>query len=297
MLKLKLRAAFAAVLLVALAACSKEPATVTPAEVAKADTPEETILLSARLLKQGDFAGLMRHALPPAEFEKAKADWNKDQDPITDEDRAKFAETMNKLTAPGAEAALFAEIEPQLTAFDAQYQQQIPMYVAMGSGWLQGMVQQNKDMSDEAKQQAIAGINALGAWVQKTRFTDPESVKKVIAIAARAARDMNIKTLDEARALTYDQAMEKARIGFLAFKEALAVYGFSFDQVLDSVKPEVVSSDGNTAKVKVAYTAFDTPLTMETELVRIGDHWYGKSAMEQLAKANAGQADATPSEG
>src|SRR5690606_37815254 len=179
MLKLKLRAAFAAVLLVALAACAKEPATVTPAEVAKADTPEETILLSARLLKQGDFAGLMRHALPPAEFEKAKADGNKDQDPITDEDRAKFAETMNKLTAPGAEAALFAEIEPQLTAFDAQYQQQIPMSVAMGSGWLQGMVQQNKDMSDEAKHQAIAGINALGAWVQKTRFTDPESVKKV----------------------------------------------------------------------------------------------------------------------
>src|SRR5690606_20707931 len=117
--------------------------------------------LTADLLRKGDVAGLMQHALPPAEFAKAKADWNKDQDPISDEDRQKFAETMGKLTAPDAEAKLFAEIEPQLAAFDAQYQQQIPMYVAMGSGWLQGMVQQNKEMSEEAKQQAIAGINAL----------------------------------------------------------------------------------------------------------------------------------------
>ena len=295
MFKPMLRAALAAVLLVCVAACGEKSATDTAVVAENTSTPDAAIRHSAELLKAGDIAGLMAHSLPPADFEKAKADWSKDanENPVTDEDRQKFAETMAKLTAPDAEKTLFAEIEPQLTAFDAQYQQQVPMYVAMGSGWLQGMVQQNKDMTEEAKAQAIAAINALAAWVQKTRFTEPEAVKKVLAIASKAARDMNLKTLDEARALSFEQSMEKGRIAFLALKAALAVYGFSLDQTLDSVKPEVVSNDGKTAKVKVAYTLLDSPLAMETELVNLDGRWYGKEALEKLAEARAEAATPT----
>ena len=295
MFKPMARATLAAALLVCVAACGDKTATDTAKVAQDTSTPDGTIRQSADLLKKGDIAGLMAHSLPPAEFAKAKADWSKDanEDPITDEDRQKFAETMAKLTAPDAETTLYAEIEPQLTAFDAQYQQQVPMYVAMGSGWLQGMVQQSKDMSEESKQQAIAAINALAAWVQKTRFTEPESVKKVLAIASRAAREMNLKTLDEARALSFEQSMDKGRIAFLALKEALAVYGFSIDQTLDSVKPEVLSNDGTTAKVKVGYTLLGTPLAMETELVNREGRWYGKEALDKLAEARA---EATASE-
>lgn len=297
MFKPMVRAALAAALLVCVAACGEKSATDTAVVAENTSTPDGAIRHSAELLKAGDIAGLMAHSLPPADFEKAKADWSKDanENPVTEEDRQKFAETMAKLTAPDAEKTLFAEIEPQLAAFDAQYQQQIPMYVAMGSGWLQGMVQQNKDMTEEAKQQAIAAINALAAWVQKTRFTDPESIKKVLAIASKAARDMNLKTLDEARALSFEQSMDKGRIAFLALKEALAVYGFSLDQTLDSVKPEVLSNDGKTAKVKVAYTLLDAPLAMETELVNLDGRWYGKEALAKLAEARA-EADAPQAE-
>lgn len=289
MSKPMIRAALAAVLLVCVAACGEKSSTDTAVVAENTSTPDGAIRHTAELLKAGDIAGLMAHSLPPADYEKAKADWSKDanESPITDEDRQKFAETMAKLTAPDAETALFAEIEPQLAAFDAQYQQQVPMYVAMGSGWLQGMVQQNKDMTEEAKAQAIAAINALAAWVQKTRFTDPESIKKVLAIASKAARDMNLKTLDEARALSFEQSMDKGRIAFLALKDALEVYGFSIDQTLDSVKPEVVSNDGKTAKVKIAYTLLDAPLAMETELVNRDGRWYGKEALEKLAEARA----------
>ena len=41
--------------------------------------------------------------------------------------------------------------------------------------------------------------------------------------------------------------MQKARIALAGVKEALGVYGFSVDQTLDSVKPEVVTNDGKTA--------------------------------------------------
>ncbi|MFI4970594.1 MAG: hypothetical protein ACHP7D_10345, partial [Lysobacterales bacterium] len=207
--------------------------------------------------------------------------------PVTDEDRQKFTDTMAKLTAPNAEQTLYTEIEPQLKAFDAQYQAQIPMYVTMGSSWLTGMIQQNKDMSEAEKGQAVAAVNAVANWVQKTHFTDPESVKKVLAIASKVARDLNLKTLDEARALDFDQSMAKARIAFLGFKDALGVYGLSLDKTLDSVKPEVVSNDGKAAKVKVAYTLFDAPLSVETEMVNVDGRWYGKHAIEKLAEKTA----------
>lgn len=287
------RAALAASLIVSVAACNKPPGeSGTAAVPAVATTPEATIRRSAELLKQGDIAALMQNSMPPAEFEKAKADWTKqaNEKPITDEDRQKFAETMGKLTAPNAEQTLYAQIEPQLKQFDAQYQQQIPMYVAMGSSWVQGMVQQNKDMSDADKQQAVAAINAIGGWVQKTRFTDPESVKKALAIASKTARDINLKTLDEARALNFDQSMQKARIAFLGFKDALGVYGFAFDKTLDSVKPEVVSNDGKTAKIKVSYTLFDAPLSAETDMVNLDGRWYGKKAIEKLSEKSAEEA-------
>ena len=182
--------AFVALLSVLAAGCGNQQSG-APAVAVSANTPDATVRKNADLLKQGDLAALMQNALPPADFNELKAEWGKDQKPPTDEERQKFQDTMSRLTAPDAEKTIYAEIEPQIKQFDAQYQQQMPMYVAMGSGWLQGMVQQNKDLSDADKQQAVAAINALATWVQKTRFTDPESVKKVLAIATRAASRMD----------------------------------------------------------------------------------------------------------
>jgi hypothetical protein len=276
------RVALVALLAAAAVGCGNQESSAPVA--ASASAPDATIRKSADLLKQNDIAGVMQNALPPAEFEKLKSDWSKasNEHPVTDEDRQKFQDTMARLTAPDADKTIYAEIEPQLKQFDAQYQQQIPMYVAMGQGWLTGMVQQNKDLSDADRQQAVAAINALAAWVQKTRFTDAESVKKVLAITTRTARDLNLKTLDEARALSFDQSMQKARVALGGFKEALAVYGFSVDQTLDSVKPEVVSNDGKAASVKVSYNLLGTPLTATTEMVNVDGRWYGKDTIQKL---------------
>ena len=277
------RAALAVLLAAFASGCGKQESS-SPLAAIGANSPDATVKKSADLVKQGDVAALLQNALPPADYEKLKADWGKEanEKPITDEDRQKFQETMARLTAPDADKAIFAEIEPQLKDFDAKYQQQLPMYVAMGTGWLTGMVQQNKDLSDADKQQAIAAINAVAAWVQKTRFTDPESVKKVLAIATRTARDLNLKTLDEARALNFDQSMQKARVALLGFKEALTVYGFSIDQTLDSVKPEVVANDGKTATVKVNYTLLGTPLSSTSQMINVDGRWYGKDTIEKI---------------
>jgi len=59
------------------------------------------------------------------------------------------------------------------------------------------------------------------------------------------------------------------------------------DKALDSVKTETVASSGDTAKVKVSYTAFDQPFSTESDLVKVDGKWYSKQAVEQWKKTQA----------
>ncbi len=272
-----------ALLVLILAACSPSG---PPGAADIPATPEKTILTAADLLKKGDIKGFLQLSLPPAEYARMKADWteHKDDKPITDEDRHKFAEAMTKLTAPDAEQTLFAEFEPQLREYDAEAKQKMPMLVGMGRGWLQGMVQQSETLTDGEKAQAMAAINAIADWVQATRFTDPDLVRKVLAIACRVARDVNVKTLDEARALDFDQSTQKAQIVFLGLKEALAVYGLSLDATLDSVKPKVLSSKADKADVRISYMLLSTPLQFETHMQRLDGRWYGEKTLKEMGE-------------
>ena len=288
------RVALVAAMAVAFSGCGnkEEGQTTTPAAApvaAKPATPDAAILASVQNLKAGNIDALIQNALPPDEYAKVKAKWSEDinKEPVTDEDRQKFAENIGKLTAADAEAKLWAELEPKLKEMDAQMAQQMPMMVAMGKGMIQSSIQQNQDLTEAQKQQASQAVDAFGNWVQSAKFTDPALAKQAITVVVKTARDINLKTLDEARALTYEQAMGKVGVGFNGLKQVLAIYGFSIDQTLDSVKAQTLSSDAATAKVKVDYTLFNTPLTAESDLVKVGDRWYGKELMENLKKKDA----------
>ena len=281
-------------LLAALAAagfgCDQQTAS-TPAAApsaavaAPAATPEVSVAVAVKALRDNNLAGLFAASLPPGEYAKFRTDWNKDMnsEPVTEEDRKQFTETMTKLTAPGAEDRMFAEIKPQLDEFDKQ-QAQLPMMIAMGQGFAQSAIQQNKDLSDAQKQQITQLLDAAAKWAQTTKFTDPALVKNAIAVICKTARDLNLKSVDEARALSYDQGMQKAGIVLGGVKQVLAVYGLNMDKALDSVKVQTVAATGDTAKVKISYTAFDTPFSTESDLVRVDGKWYGKDAIDKWKK-------------
>jgi len=289
------RFAFVLALATAAVGCNQQtaaptaaaPAAPAPAPVAVAAAPDAAVLASVKALRANNVAGLLENALPAAEVAKMKADWVKEmnKDPVTEEDRHKFAEQMSKLTAPGAEDKLYAELEPQLKQFEQQSAQQMPMMIAMGQGFIQSAIQQSKDLNDQQKQQTTALIDATAKWAQTAKFTDAALAKQAIAVVCKTARDVNLKTLDEARALNYDQAMQKAGIVLGGLKQVVALYGLSMDHALDSVKVETVSATGDTAKVKVTYTAFDQPFATESDLVKVDGKWYSKQAMAQWAKA------------
>jgi len=290
-------------LTVLVAACGKseeqaKTAAAPAAVVAPAATPDAAIMASVRAMRANDINGLLTASLPAPELAKMKADWSKNlsKDPITDEDRKKFNDQMTKLTAPGAEDKLYADVEPQLKKFDQESAAQMPMMIAMGQGFVQSSIQQNKDMSDEQKKQASALVDAAGKWAQSVKFTDPTLVKGAIAVICKTARDLNLKSLDEVRALSYDQGMIKAGIAVGGLKQLLAVYGLQVDRSLDSVKAETLSSTGDAAKVRVTYTAFDQPFVTEGDLVKVDGKWYGKEAIAKWQKqqAEAAAAAANP---
>jgi len=281
-------------LLAALAAagfgCNQQPAATAPtasapAVAAPAATPDVAVAMAVKALRDNNLAGLFAASLPPGEYAKLKADWNKDinSEPVSEEDRKQFTETMTKLTAPGAEDKMFAEIKPQLDEMDKQAAQ-IPMMVAMGQGFAQSAIQQNKDLTDAQKTQVSQLLDATAKWAQTTKFTDPMLVKSAIAVVCKTARDLNLKSVDEARALSYEQGMQKAGIVLGGVKQVLAVYGLNMDKALDSVKVQTVSANADTAKVKISYTAFDTPFSTESDLVRVDGKWYGKDAIDKWKK-------------
>jgi len=285
------RYAFAAAIAALAAGCGQSQtaapgAAPTAAVTAPATTPDGAIASSVKALRSNNVAAFLDSALPAGEVAKMKADWNKEmnKEPVTDEDRKNFAETMTKLTAPDAEAKMYAEIEPKLKEFDAQSAQQMPMMVMMGQNFAQSAIQQNKDLNEGQKQQATQMIDATAKWAQTTKFTDPALVKGAIGAICKTARDLNLKSIDEARALSYDQAMQKAGIVLGGVKQVLAVYGLNVDKSLDSVKVETVSTTGDAAKVKVSYTAFEQPFSAESDLVKVDGRWYGKQAIEQWKK-------------
>lgn len=269
------------------AGCDKEtdapPATPNVIQTASQDAAG-AITANTALLKAGDFAGLMQNSLPPAKFAEFKAEWSKQKNdkPVTDEDRQKFATLMTELTAPGAETKLYAEASPKLKALEQQYQAQVPMYVNMGRGFAQNVVEQSQDLSAEEKAQAVTAVNAIGDWALNAKFTDQDLLKRSIGIAVETARALQLKSIDEVRAMEFDTAMKKAQVAFLGTKKILALYGFSIDDSMDSVKPTVVTATGDNASVKVDFNLLGKPMSTTSEMIRQDGHWYSKETIEKL---------------
>lgn len=291
MSKFLARVSLLAMLAFVVAGCNRDSGSDTAG--AKAG-PQQTVQRSIELTRSGDIAGLIEHMLPPAEFARVKAEWNdrKNDEEPNEEQRQKFAEMMAKLTAPDAVDTIYAEIEPDIRQFDAQYQKQMPTIVSMGRGYLRGLVQQSQELTASEKEQANSVIEALAQWVEKTRFTDPERVRKALAIISETARQLDLKTLDQARALDFDQSAPKMQIAFDGLKKVLEVYDFSIDQTLDSVNTELVSNEGDKASVKISYTLLGTPLETRSEMVRIDDRWFAQDTIDKLRERDAGKAAA-----
>jgi len=268
-----------------LGACSGKDNPAAPG----GNSPEAAVQSSIDLLKAGDFDGLWKHALPPEDYANMRADWDRqraDADPVSADERARFDEAMQKLTAPDAETQLYAELEPKLAAMEEQYKDQLPVMISVGQALLKSGVTQSTNLSEQQKNQANAMIDVVVPWAQQTAWFDKDKARQAINVAAATARKLELKDPDQLRAMEFDAAMGKFSTGYAGLKQILAIYGLSVDEALDSVKLTQVSNSDGHAVVKIDYTLLGQPLSTESKLVEQDGRWYSEDMLENVRKSH-----------
>lgn len=286
MIQIRSRWLVAASAVALLAACGKSDH--SPASPTASATPAKTVLTTVQLFKQGDFDGLMKHILPPAQYQRMRAEWKAkhgDIKHISDADRQKFAEGMAQLTAPDAEQKIWAKVQPQLAQASKKYQAQVPLMVGMGQVMMDTKISNSKQLTADQKKQATGVVDAIGGWAQKADWTNPDKLKQAIGVVTDTARKLDIKTLDQAVKMNYDQAMKRYTTGWNGIKGILGIYGLSVDKTLDSATAKTLSSDAHTATVRVDYTLLGKPQELTVDLIKIDGRWYDKDLLDHWRKA------------
>lgn len=269
-----------------LGGCDKkeEAAAPAPAKVVVATSASAADALQAQVkaFSNNDLKSMLIAALPPKEIDRMRTEWDaKRKEAATEEEKKEFAESWAKLTAPDGVDKIMAEIEPQMV----EMKPQLPGMIAMMQGMGTMSIQQSTELTPQQKTQATQFMNGLGGWLNKTDFTDAAVMRKALTALADGLRATGITTLDDVNALSFDQLLEKSGPAFGGLKNALAAYGFSLDQIAQSVKSEVVSETGDAAKLKVSYSLFGSPLSFESEMTKVDGRWYGKDMLEQMEKS------------
>lgn len=290
--------AAASVFSLALAGCQSEQ---SGSDItSKSMGPGETVAASAKAMSRGDLVSVVKAAVPPAQYEKMKAEWAKKvkEDPASEKDKAEFAEMMAKLTAADAETALYTELEPQLAKMEQEMAAQMPLMIGMGRGFAAQAINESEKLTADQKTQASAMLDATAKWLETAQFFDREKAKQAVAAAVKTARGLEIQTLDQVEAMDFEQMLGKAGQAYVGLQDVLAIYGFDVAQTLSSVKTDVVNEQGDAAKVKVGYTLFGQALSFETDMVKKEDRWYGKEALAEIEKElnKPAVAEAAPAE-
>ena len=275
--------------MISLAACSDSgdqsatPKTQEQVKEIAAEGPDSYLKESISALRNNDISTVFKMMMPETEYQKAVSEWDtKREQPVSIKDAANFAAQMEKLTADGAEDALFAEASMMLD----QMAPQIPMFIGMGTMSLQASVDQTEFDTDEEKQRAKKLITAMGEWAGKANFTDKDKAKKAIAILCSTARNLNMSTVEEFNTLTFDQALVKAGSAFGGLKNILGVYDLSVDQMLDSVKIDMLENDNDKAKMDIGFNVFGTQQNVIADVIRVDDRWFSADAIEKMNEAS-----------
>lgn len=287
--------ALAALLLTALvlAGCRREPdadLSTVPGD------PVAAVQAQAQALRDNDLVRWSKLSLPPELQARSEALWEQRvaaAEPADPEDAREYAEVMARLTAPDAEAALMRDLEPKLAQFEAEVAGQWPLMQATASIFLSAAIEANTELAAAQKSHGRAVANALLDWAQPALITDRARARQAIAALSATAHELDLPTLEQARALGYTEALEKGGIALAGLKQASKAYGLDLDASLDGVRAELLSTEGDQATVRVTYPLLGRDVAFEARLQRVGEGWYDADAIAQAEAELAEAANAT----
>ena len=280
-------------LVLAVGACRRdEPAP----EAAPPGDPVAAVEALADALHDGDLVRCSRLSLPPDLHARTEQAWVRRHElaePPTAEDAAEYAKVMARLSAPDAEEALLRDLEPKLRQFEGEIAGQWPLMQATMTIFLNAAIQANAELSDVQKAHGAEVADNLMQWLKPALFTDRARARRAVAVLSRTAREIDLPTLEQARALPMKPALEKGGIALRGVKEVLGIYGLDVDHSLAGVQAKVLQSTDDTATVEVTYPLLDRTHRFELEMVRRDGGWYSAEAVRE-AEADLAELDAAP---
>lgn len=242
-----------------------------------APNPAAQVEELARLFRAGDLTGLAQAMVPPSQWEEMRTAYEiSRQQPISDEERARFEEKFARVVAPDAVDRLMAEIEPKLV----EARPQAPGALLMAFGAMQvAIASPDSDLTDDQRAALQAAFPGIQAWAGSTDFLSSQVMRDALTLVTSAARNTGITSIDQLKALPLEAALDRAGTVFAAAKDAVRLYGIDLDAIADSLQVEVLDLNGDAARVRTTVTVFDAPISLEHDLLLVEGRWYGKDAI------------------
>ncbi len=227
----------------------------------------------ARMFRANDVAGLARAMVPPSQWEEMRIAYQSKQlEPISEEERAEFEKKIGRLISPDSVDELMAEIEPKLE----QARPSAPGALLMAFGAAQMAINSpDTELTEEQRAALKSVLPGAQRWASQTDFLDSASMRQALTLLTSAGRNIGISNLDQLKELPLEAVLDRAGTLLAATKQAVRLYGIDLNAVADSLRVELLSIDGDTARVRTTITLFDAPVWADHELVLLEGRWYG----------------------
>lgn len=264
-----------------LAACHRDDTERAPAQAAAA---MRTLVTD---IQRNDLAGFWRDALPPADYRRLRSGWKQRTVPVpslSTTDRLRVDDALRQLGAPGAKTVLASRLQPRLAAVERQYGDQWPLLVGIGHALLRQDIDAQARLTPTQKHDAQVLLDALTPWARQAPWFDPAHARDAIDVAVDTAQALRLRSVEQWRALDFDDAMHRGGLAFRGLGRALALYGWSVEDTLGSVRVTPLTVHGDRATVRLDYHVLHKPLSATLQMQRIDGHWYSRAIVEALKK-------------
>lgn len=256
-----------------LCGCKRDAGTAPVRAVPGAREPAQAVLLLTAHLRNNDLAAFARDAVPPALQPRLEAAWHQgttrwplDELPFDD----RLPRLLGALAEPDAPGRLQQVFDHQFAGETGALKAAATTLGLFGAQY----VRQEGDFSADERQHYLQFVQALSRWGAAAPLADPGRAKVAIPQLAAAARATGLHSEADFARLGMQASLAQLS-GFLrTLKAVLAGYGLGLDESLSGLQAEVVSQQGDRARVRMRYRLGGSPVEAVVAVERIEGRWY-----------------------
>lgn len=266
-------------------------------EVVAPGDPVAAVKGLAKALRDDDLVRYSQLSMPPALHKRMEQRWHERlavaAAPTAAQERD-YARWMQRLTAPDAEAKMYARFDQRMKKVEGELGAQWPLMQATGGIFVNGLIKANDKLSPSEKEHARAVGAALLAWLKPEMVVDRARARKAIAVLAGTARELDLATLAETRKLEMVPTLEKGGEVLHGLKQVGRIYGLDADASLGAVQAKVLAAEGDEATMDVSYPLLGKTVHFEMQLLRRERRWYPADAVRKAERELAQPPAAAP---